>query len=241
MLGLAVLTRETALLVAAGFGCAWLLEIIKKEEDVPPSRIWIFPLAVYLLWHGLLQFWVVHGSIGQAASEKIGWPLTGLIQSLWKNASTPTPDHLFYLFFIFATLVWQFFVAATARRRNDPLYFGLILYGVLLSVVGRDIWDNSPGLLRIAAEWNVLGFFTGCSLRSRSLEDHCRGLVKLLVSFRRRRMVPLLQVDEFLALSCRLFRNPSNKCITVKLFYALPLPRKGSTQAPRVPKPGAKF
>lgn len=157
MLCLAVLTRETALLVAAGFGCAWLLGIKNKDSFAPPAKIWVLPLAAYLLWHGFLLLWVADSSAAAAALTKIGWPLVGFIGAVVKNTNAPTVINLFFLFFILITVAWQFFTAKTIKPRRDPLFWAWIFYGVLLSVAGLDIWDNSPGLLRIATEWNVLG------------------------------------------------------------------------------------
>lgn len=155
---LAVLTRETGLLVAAGFGCAWLWGIIKKDSLAPSVRIWLPPLVIYLLWQGFILHWVTGSVVGTAASEKIGWPLEGLIEALKEIVSVPTPDNLFFLFFIVMTIGWQLFVATAAGSRRDPLFLGWGLYCVLLSVVGMGIWDNSPSLLRVSSEWNLMGF-----------------------------------------------------------------------------------
>jgi len=157
LLALAVLTRETALLVAAGFGCAWLWGILKKTHGIPPARIWLLPLATYLLWHGFLRFWIPDGSLAAAASTNMGWPLSGLFQALMKLITHPGPTELFFLFFILATFAWQFFVVIKAKIKPGPLFSAWVLYGALLSLVGMDIWDNSPGLLRVTTEWNLIG------------------------------------------------------------------------------------
>jgi hypothetical protein len=156
-LGLAVLTRETALLVAAGFGCAWLLGIIKKNSSAPSASIWVLPLAAYLLWHGFLYFWVTGASVAGAASTNMGWPMAGILQALKKLLIHPDSTAIFFLFFIAITFIWQIFIATTIKFKSNPLFPGWILYGVLLSVAGLDIWDNSPALLRVASEWNLTG------------------------------------------------------------------------------------
>lgn len=157
LLGLAVLTRETALLVAAGFGCAWLWGLYKKASETPSARIWAVPLAVYLLWHGFLYFWVPDATVAAAALSGMGWPLTGLYRALIKLMTHPGPQELFFLFFIIMVLVWQFLVAGLSKTKAHPLFSAWILYGVLLSMAGLDIWDNSPGLLRVAGEWCLAG------------------------------------------------------------------------------------
>lgn len=159
MLGLAVLTRETALLVAVGFGCAWLLKMIKGASRGPSIWIWIIPLSVYLLWNGFLMLWIIDSSsIGAAASANIGWPLTGLFESLVKNATFQPLKHLLFLFFILIIIVWQCFTAKVSNPGYNPLFLGWVLYGILLSLTGIGIWDNSPGLLRVATELNILAF-----------------------------------------------------------------------------------
>jgi len=157
LLGLAVLTRETALLVAAGFGCAWLWGILKKTPGTPPARIWVVPLAVYLLWHGFLYFWIPDATVAGAASTNMGWPLSGLFRAIIKLTTHPGPPKVFFLFFIIIVFAWQFLVAATSKAITNPLFPAWILYGALLSLTGMDIWDNSPGLLRVTTEWNLIG------------------------------------------------------------------------------------
>lgn len=157
LLGLAVLTRETSLLVAAGFGGAWLWGILKKTPGIPPARIWILPLVTYLLWQGFLLFWIADGGVATAASTKIGWPLAGLLKAFQKLLTHPGPVELFFLFFIATIFAWQLFVVNAPKAKHDPLVLSWILYGVLISVAGMDIWDNSPGLLRVTTEWNLIG------------------------------------------------------------------------------------
>jgi hypothetical protein len=157
MLGLGVVTRETAILVAAGFGCAWLVGIIKKDPTRPAIWLWVFPLLTYILWHGYLIFYVADSSLGSAASSNIGWPLAGFIGALWKNLTEPDILHLYFLSFMGITVAWQFFVVKKARKQRNPIFYGWIFCGVLIVLAGLDIWDNSPGLLRIATEWNILG------------------------------------------------------------------------------------
>lgn len=157
LLAFAVLTRETALLVAAGFGCAWLYGTIKKDASAPLARIWVLPLAVYLFWHGFLFFWIPDGALSSAASTIMGWPLAGLIHAFTKLTTHPGPHEIFFLFFILTSFAWQFVVAKTANITPGSLFSAWLLYGALLSFAGMDIWDNSPGLLRVAAEWHIIG------------------------------------------------------------------------------------
>ena len=157
MLGLGVLTRETAILVAAGFGCAWLVGIIKKDPTRPAIWLWVFPLLTYILWHGYLIFYVADSSLGSAASSNIGWPLAGFIGALWKNLADPDILHLYFLSFMGITVAWQFFVVKKARKEQNPIFYGWILSGALLLVAGLIIWDNSPSFMRISTEWNILG------------------------------------------------------------------------------------
>lgn len=156
LLSLAVLTRETALLVAAGFGCAWGLGMIKKIPQTFPPCMWELPLGAYLLWQGFLHCRITGGSISEAASTHIEWPLVGLFQAI-RALLSPDIKTLYFLFFIGMVIVWQFCVAKTLNFKHYPLFWGWVLYGVLLSVTGVDIWDNSPGLLRVASEWNLIG------------------------------------------------------------------------------------
>lgn len=158
-LSLGVLSRETSLLVAAGFGLAWLLGIITRKSQTPPARVWVLPLVTYLLWQGFLLHWVGDSSVSAAASNSMGLPLAGLMQALCLILDRATPDQIFFLGFIVLVLGWQLFVAKTVTLSWNPLFFGWILYGLLLCVAGVDIWSNSPGLLRVAGECNLLGLF----------------------------------------------------------------------------------
>ncbi len=156
LLGLAVLTRETAILVAAGFGCAWLAGRIKKDVSRPSIMIWILPLMAYVVWHGWLMFQVAD-SLASVASSNIGWPVAGFAGALWKNMTQLDILHLYFLFFMAVTVAWQFFVARTTGKQWTPVFYAWILCGALLVAAGLIIWDNSPSFMRISTEWNILG------------------------------------------------------------------------------------
>jgi hypothetical protein len=159
MLSLAVLTRETSLLLAAAFGIIWLWGLSKKRQQFRLAPIWALPASVYLLWRVLLHCWILDDTVASAVLKHLGMPFVGLIEAIEGILGTPTPDKLFFLLFILMLLGWQIFVGSVARPSFTPLFLGWILFGILVSVSGVDIWDNSPGLLRIAREWSVLGLF----------------------------------------------------------------------------------
>ena len=157
LLSLAVLTRETSLLVAVGFGLLWLSDIIVGSARHRLIFIWALPLCTYLGWQAILSQWIVLETIEAVNRAVLNWPFVGLSQALAKLLTSITPMSLFFVLFVLLLLGWQILVACVARVDREPLFVVWLIYGALLLMAGVSVWDNSPSFLRVASEWSILG------------------------------------------------------------------------------------
>jgi hypothetical protein len=157
---LAVLTRETSLLVPAGMGMVVLLRGLRGRGDAswPMSLVYCAPLLVY----ALVQSWLV-GVWGQLptgfGSGVIGVPFAGMWDSL--AASFPPQDRHQRLMLVNFAFMGCFSLAALgsalAVEGLEALKFSWLLYALLALSLGAGNWVTELEFLRALNEYWLLG------------------------------------------------------------------------------------
>jgi len=164
LLALAVLARETALLVAVAIALVTLIEE-RGQLRRAVARAWpeVLPaILVYVVWQSWL--WSVWGTTGsmQGAGATLGLPLAGLLGEL----THARPDHLLEIGYI---LLFSVAVGLSLRGAKGSLLPKVTwaLYAALLSLTTVIVWDGSAGFFRAFSEAYLFGTILLLSSRTR--------------------------------------------------------------------------
>jgi hypothetical protein len=161
-LALAVLTRETALLVVAAVGAAWLPRPAWLARRVsgarPPWIAWLVPLGVWVAWQGWVAarwnvpFLIGPGERGLRLSglgfvERLGTALDGVLPS-----PTLTGAEIVALLALAAALV-----AALPRSRASLVEkLAPLLLAALVFSRGESVWIEDWAFLRVSTTFGIL-------------------------------------------------------------------------------------
>ena len=168
LLVLAVLAKETALLVAVGAALVYAADRLKGRGARVRWHYFAAPLAVFLLWQAALFYnWgevpVFAGRINLAA------PFTGFAGFLSDAAEYRTPlqrrvlPELLYLM-AFAGIVLYCLRSTLATAHEIIAWF---LYGALALLLSRAIWVEDWTFMRAVTEFCVVGALILVGSRSR--------------------------------------------------------------------------
>jgi hypothetical protein len=153
LLSLAVLTKEPALLAAAGIGLADLIVNRRVARGT-----WIaagLPLLVYVVWHlWLIVYWGADSfNIG---TSNQGWPFSGYWNALsWGIWHWHWPWALFCLqltIVVAAVLVVRSRTRATVSER-----WAWALYALLVFSLSTEVWADNHAFVRASSELSLLG------------------------------------------------------------------------------------
>jgi hypothetical protein len=153
-LSLAVLTRETAILLPVGF----LLAYIWSREI--PKRVFVVPILVYCVWQLILFF-----NWGQfpllAGGSNIATPLTGFLNLVL------TIDNLRYKIELFFLVSFAILVILSIKRSEVHLGVKLAwgLYLALAIFLSKYVWVEDWAFLRALSEFYTLGIFIMLGVR----------------------------------------------------------------------------
>ena len=159
LLTLAVLTRETAMLVVAAGFVVWLWP--SRQGRGAKTVAWpvaLIPLATFSLWQGLLYLrW---GQFGLGASaRRLGLPLAGLVGAYAENADAVRGLPVLWLVEVglllaLAAAVLLSFRASAASALEKVSW---VLSAVLALFLSRVVWVEDWAFLRAVSEFYVLG------------------------------------------------------------------------------------
>ena len=164
LLSLAVLTRETVLLVAVGATYVWLKGVQdKKAADRLPWYFPMFALFTYSIWQFILLrnwgFRLWNEAHAGAAGSSLGWPFAGFLSRLASNAASKTQvqrvDFVDMLLIgVFAAAVaWSMRTSAASRLEKSAC----LLYAGLAVFFTGDMWVEDWAFLRVLSEFCVVG------------------------------------------------------------------------------------
>ncbi len=162
ILVLAVLARETALAAALAMAGMWFLQSIfpiKTDHWKAPGAVyWLPAIITYIFWQIWLQnHWSASAFFVPVQNSLLVWPFAGIIASFEKLTSGFSLDNGFFLFMMLVIFGWAVVIALLFRASQGPYRWIWLAYLAMATLLGRGIWDNSPGFLRITTELNVIG------------------------------------------------------------------------------------
>ena len=168
-LTLAVLTKETALVMTVGIFFSY---IISKWKDGCTNQIkWFLfgvPVLSYCIWQTLLflnwqQFPALSGN------NQVGFPFVGMINFVISNLSLKTIIQGFFLgellfIMFFALCVILSFGSSSAWLHEK---YAWIAYGALMVILTDAIWVEDWGFFRALSDFYILGWVIILSSESR--------------------------------------------------------------------------
>ena len=160
LLVLAVLTKETALLVAVAALLVYVLELWKGENS-RTVRWYYFavPMAVFCCWQLVLFYnWRVF-PILDSTNSNLGLPLVGVARALLDAASLQTAlqrrNLMEFLFLIGLTFGIFYHLRSTAASFLEIV--ACLLFGALALSLSSTVWLEDWTFFRAVAEFCVLG------------------------------------------------------------------------------------
>jgi hypothetical protein len=164
-LALAVLTRETAVIVVVAVAAPRLWQMVRRRArpgvaDLP----WLLPAAVFAGWQ-----LAVHALYGQApitaeGGNNNGTPGSAFVHSLGRWVTHLRPSTLLLLVCVLslAALVIVTLAGTRGRTATVPPYLpiGLVLAAALAASLSTSVWNDDPFELRTLAEVHLLGVAT---------------------------------------------------------------------------------
>jgi hypothetical protein len=170
---LAVLTRETTVIVPVGVLLAWgwgrtrATTPSRPRPDARAAATALVALAAFAAWQGWL--WHRWGALplSQSTGENVRFPLEGLLRSL--KYFTPTDGRALFRIACLALLASVGLVATVYwRRSNAPLHERLafiLALGVVIMQSGYS-WPDATSFLRVGTEYWVLGVLTALGVEN---------------------------------------------------------------------------
>ncbi len=147
----AVLTREMWLLVAIAIGIVWL------RRRAVPVYTFVVPGALYVAWQVVLSLWWNRTPLAAGTPDGI-IPFAGYISVLADSMSRRTVlDRTHFAECIFlALLLLTVILTWWQSRARAEWRFAWLGYLALAGMLGRDIWLEHYGFMRIICDFYVL-------------------------------------------------------------------------------------
>jgi len=169
VLVLAVLAKETALIVAAAAALVYVGDRLLKQKPRVKWYYFAAPLATFCLWQLILAF-IWGNSPVLAGRTLLGIPFKGFIASLWYAFTYQTPlqrralPELLFLIAFAGSVVW----CLRSTLASPPEVISWCLYGLLVVSLGGAIWSEDWAFLRAATEFSVIGTIILISSKSKN-------------------------------------------------------------------------
>jgi hypothetical protein len=162
LLALAVLTRETTLLLAVAALLIWLAGLALPSLRARMRIPWyypVIPLAIFALWQGVLYLIWHRIPIVAGGNDELGVPLGGFATLLGRVAQLGSPENkATYLELIFLLIVGAAVVVAFRASHTPPfIKVAWLLALTLASVLTTAIWVEDWAFFRALTEYYVAG------------------------------------------------------------------------------------
>ena len=185
LLTLAVLTKETSLLVAVG---ALLVCVTRAWQGKGAQgltwRLSLVPVITYGIWH-LLLFYRWEQLPLRGRMYMLGLPLKGFVRFFLSTAALTTESQRLWFaelcFIIVFAVCAAYSLGSTAAWTHEKLSWSLYL--ILAAILSRSIWVEDWSFLRALSEFYVLGaiIVLGARLKTRALLFVCSTAVWLFL------------------------------------------------------------
>lgn len=168
---LALLARETILLIAVGAMLVYAFEAWSGRKRTIKWYYFFSPFAVFMVWQTTLFYnWGAFPISGGGGS--IGAPFAGFVGFLLEAAKCQTHQMCVWFVELVFLIAFAALVIYCLRSTAAPRYVvsGWLLYFALNASLTRDIWIEDWGFLRALSEFYVLGALaiTGAGAKSRA-------------------------------------------------------------------------
>jgi hypothetical protein len=158
---LAVLTRETAMLVVAALATDRIWRLLRRQARIGAvDAAWVLPGAAFLGWQLVVAHWYGTAPI-RAERDNRGTPGGALAHALWRVVLHPAPASAVFGLGI-VSLALLTVLALPSGRAVDAhptlhLRIGLGLAVALAVSLSAQVWNGDPFELRTLAEVHLLG------------------------------------------------------------------------------------
>lgn len=156
---LAILTKETALLMIAGIFFSWLLSRKKGRGNAEITwYLFVIPGLSYVCWQGIL--FLHWGQISAlSGGNQIGIPLVGIVDFVLSNFPVQSIYQAFlmgeFLFVIFFTAGVILSFGSSSALKHEK--YSWIAYGALMAILTNTIWLEDWGFFRALSDFYLLG------------------------------------------------------------------------------------
>jgi hypothetical protein len=158
LLLLAVLAKETALLVAVGALLSYLVAVWRGTSKKQSPLLFVVPVAGYLGWQAwLYRNWMT--SLDSAIESNVGFPMAGFVSYLREMASLHAHHHQgWYFLELCLFLLFTIAVIHACRKTAETPHVRLswLLYLLLTLSLTRTVWVQDS-FLRALSEVYTLG------------------------------------------------------------------------------------
>ncbi|MDI6784032.1 MAG: hypothetical protein QME64_08075 [bacterium] len=156
---LAILTKESAVVIVAGAFILHLYELWKKKSarSFPGYYIWI-PLVTYIFWQVVL--WIHWGQLPiLGGNRNLGLPFVGFITFFRETAQLLTIHQRIWFIELVYLIMFSLIAISSFRKSEVSLYEKVvwILYAGLVSLLTTSVWTEDWAFLRTLSEYYVLG------------------------------------------------------------------------------------
>ena len=148
---LAILSKETALLVAIAMTIVWVWQRDSKDHALR-WYVGIIPCFVYCFWQIWLKFWW-HSPLISATQANIGWPFLGMIRG-FQDALLAVGGSQARWGIEVGVLIYLAFMTLVMLRRSQAQRYEKLswsLYCLLLIVLTSQVWIEDWAFLRASS------------------------------------------------------------------------------------------
>jgi hypothetical protein len=178
LLSLALLTRETSLMLVIALAAAYLFAKLRRAETYPAFVV-IVPVVVYVAWQLTLR--AIWGILPlQAGSPDLVFPFSEYLHFF--AASLPRRIHLQRLYFaecVFLAAAILAGLVAVIRKQGAPswLRFAWLGHLAVAATLPRDMWQDDFSFLRVFADLGLVNAavssYASRTLRLTLMLAHC--------------------------------------------------------------------
>ncbi len=156
VLSLAVLARETAVLVAAGLAAVWLWQRLRRCGDLR-WFVFVVPIITFSAWQLLLR-WLWGDWASKGGQGNLGMPLAAIGRLFTTTSALDTHLHrVWFSELCVITVVALLTLAALRRSGTEPwIKVSWVLFLLLASLLTQSVWVEDWAFMRAIAELHLM-------------------------------------------------------------------------------------
>jgi hypothetical protein len=158
LIALAILTKETSLLVAVSAIICLVADGEKQRLQFSTALLFLIPIAIYIIWQfSLLSIWGDMPLLG--GSMNIGVPFVGFIKLFMHSLALKTHFHRLWLIELVFILIFALSVGRMYFKSKISMHIRIswILYAILCFSLTNYVWIEDWAFMRALSEFFLLG------------------------------------------------------------------------------------